>query len=137
MVSVAADDVSDVVVYALGKDWRIVPELPSWRVVNHKKSQFVAGIHESRVLRAVCVADDFQSRVAQFFCVAPVKAVWYGVADNGKVLMPVCSNQWTFVRLSVQPKAVLAFEFNTAYADALAVSVDNVSFLVQYAYKRL
>lgn len=64
MVAIAAYEVTGVAENALGKLWCVVPELPPRNVVEHKKAQFIAGIHKGGVLRTVGVTDDFKSGIA-------------------------------------------------------------------------
>lgn len=73
------------------------------------------------------VTDGFEAGVAQFFGIAPVQAVGQGVADDGKVLMAVGSDEWAGVGFAVEPESLGALEFNAAYADAAAVTVEGVA----------
>lgn len=137
MVAVAAYEVTGVIENALGKLWRVVPELPPRDVVEHKKAQFIAGIHKGWVLRTVGVADDFKSSIAQLFGIAPVQTVGHGISHYGKILVAVGTDERMGIGLAIEPESICALKFHTAYAKALTVAIDNATFLVKDTHKEL
>ena len=130
MITVATDQIADVTVNALGKLGSVIPELPAWGIDNNEQAQFITGIHKGRVLRTMSVTDDFQTGVAQLFCITPVNTVGYCIAYHSKILMSVGANQRTLVGFSVQPETVFALEFNATDTDSAAIAVYRVSFIV-------
>ena len=133
MVAVPSNHIPDVAVYPLRKDRGIVPELPTRCIDNYKQSKFIASIHESRVLRAMCITNYFHPCISQLFGIAPVNAVWYCIAHYREVLMAVSSYQWCFIRPSVQPESGFSLEFDAADPDSAAVSVYYVALFVTNA----
>ena len=134
MVSVAAHKIADVAVDTLGKFRRIVPELPSGRIVNNKQAQFIAGVHECRILRAMGIADNLYAGFFQFFCITPVYAVGHGIAYHREILMAVGADQRFAVGLAVKPESVFGLELNAADADAPAIAVYRITVAVQHPY---
>ena len=123
VVAVATDDIAGVLVYHLAPFGVFVPVLPARCGHDDKKAQFVAGIHERRVLRVMSGADDVHAGLLQTQGVAPLLRVGQGVAHVGKILMTVAAHQLV-IGFAVEPEAVLAAEFSLAdaHADDAAVS---------------
>ena len=93
MISVAAYDVACILVYLLVPSLVFVPVLPARGGYDDKQAQFVAGIHERRVLRIVCRADNGKAGIAQSLGVTPLLAVRQGIAHISEVLMTVSTHQ--------------------------------------------
>ena len=93
MVAVATDDVAGVLVHLLVPALVFVPILPTRGSHDDKESQFIAGIHERRVLRIVSRADDGEASITQAFGIAPLLRVGKGIAHIGEVLMTVGAYQ--------------------------------------------
>ena len=137
MVTVATYQVTDIAVYPLGEFGSVVPELPARCIDDHEQTQFVAGIHKSRILRTVGVADHFHSDVLQLFGIAPVDAVRYGITHHGKVLMAVSADQRLVIRFTVQPETFFSFELDAPDTDTAAVTVDHIALFVTDADKQI
>ena len=128
MVSVAADYLPCVLVYKFAEARVFVPVLPAGRRHDDEQAQFVASVHESRVHGVVGRAYDGHACVFQSLGVAPLLAVWHGVANVGKVLMAVAADELV-VRFPVQPEAVVALELGFAHAHAHSAAVNGFAVL--------
>ena len=123
MVAMNTYHVAYIRIDAFGKYRFVVPELPSRHFYQCEQAQFVACVHKGRVDDVVCT-DHLQAGIAQLFGIAPLQRVGECVAQYGKILMPVCSHDFSFVRFSVQPQTFGLFEFDAPYAQSLPVAVD-------------
>ncbi len=137
MIAVAPHKISDIRIDPFPKFGRVIPELPSGSVVNHKKPKLVASIHKGGVLRTMGVSNHIHACFFQFYGIATVSAVAQGVPDQGMVLMPVGTNQSLRIRLSVEIESLFAFEFQTAYANAAAIAVDRFAVSVVNTYNKI
>ena len=137
MIAIATHDIADIAIHALRKFGRVIPELPTGCIDNHKQTQLVTGIHESRVLRTVGVTDNLHPYFFQFFGIPPMNTVCDSVSDNRKVLVAVSSNQRFTVWFAIQVEAVFPFKFNATDSDTAAVTVDHISFLIEYPHQQV
>ena len=124
MVTVAADNLSGILVHQFCPVGIFVPVLPTRCGHNDEDAQFVERIHERRILRIVGCADDVHAGILQSAGIAPLLAVGHGITHEGKILMAVSANQLS-VGLAVEPETVLAAELRLAdsHADEAAVTL--------------
>ena len=137
MIAVAPYHVSYIGIYPLCKLRIIIPELPSGSIDYHKQPEFVAGIHESGILRTVGVSYHLETGVAQFFGIAPVGGVGHRVAHDRKILMAVCADKRLTVWLAVEIEALLAFEFHAPYTQTLHKGICLPSLRISDTYFKM
>ena len=109
-VSVSSYNVSDIIIHIVGEARFRIPELPSRGIFDHKQSQFITSIHKGRVLRIMSISDDTQSGIFQFLGISPMQTVRQGIADNGKILVAIGSNQWFRIRFAIEPEAIASLK---------------------------
>ena len=109
MVTVTTDDVAGVLMYHLAPLGAFVPELPAGCGYDNKESQFVAGVHERRILRIVGCADDGHAGIFQPHDIAPLLGIGHGIAHVGEVLMTIATHQLV-IGLTVEPESVFPSE---------------------------
>ena len=137
MVTVTAYQITYITIYTLCKFRGIIPKLPARSIDNYKQTEFIACIHESRVLRTMGIADHLHSGITQFLCITPVNAVGDCITYYGKVLMTIGTDQRFFIRFSVQPEAILTFKFHTTDTNTATVTIHHFSFVVTNAYNQI
>ena len=137
VVAITTYDIADITIHALRKFGRIIPELPAGRIDDHEQTQFVTGIHESRVLRAVGVTDNLHPCLFQFFGIPPMYAVCDSVSDNRKVLVAVGSDQRFAVRFAIQEETVFSLKLDTPNSDTATISVDHIPLIVEYPHQQV
>ena len=126
MVSVATDNLPCVLMHQFAELRVLVPVLPSRCRHDDEEAQFVAGIHESRVLRIVGSSDDGHAGILQTLCVAPLLIVRHGIAHVGEVLMTVAADELV-IWFAVEPESVLAAALGIAYSHAHDAAVYRFS----------
>ena len=93
VVTISTNDVASVLMHLLVPAFVLVPILPARSRNDDKKTQFIASIHERRVLRIVGCTDDGKACIAQSLGIAPLLGVRQGIAHIGKVLMAIGTHQ--------------------------------------------
>ena len=106
MIPVATYDVASILVHLLVPPSILVPILPSWRGYDDKQSQFIASIHERRVLRIVGCTDNGKASITQALGIAPLLTIRQGIAHIGKVLMTIGAYQ-LMILLAIEVEARL------------------------------
>ena len=137
MITVTAYQITYITIYTLCKFRGIIPELPARSIDYYKQTEFIACIHESRVLRTMGIADHLHSRIPQFLCVTPVNAVGYCITYYSKVLVAIGTDQRFFIRSAVQPETILTFKFHTADTNTATVTIHHFSFVVADTYNQI
>ena len=93
MIAVVADNLARILMHALSKFGFLVPILPARSCHDDEQTKFVAGIHETWILRIVSHAYNATSGIAQTLGIAPLLRVWQSISDISKILMSVCSDE--------------------------------------------
>ena len=109
VVTVTTDDVARILMDHLAPFRVFVPILPTWSRYDDKKSQFVAGIHERRILWIVSSANNRHTSISQTLGITPLLGVWKGIADIGKILMTIAADK-LMIRFAIQPETVFTSE---------------------------
>src|SRR5574344_2421363 len=107
-----------------------VPILPSRCRANNEEAEFVASVHKSRILWIMCISYDFHAGCSKFQGITPMHAVCQSIANDGEILVPVCTNQFGLIRFSVEPQSVCALKFDTSDADSLIVAIHRMTFVI-------
>ena len=76
------------------------------------------------------VTDYLHTDIFQFFGITPMDTICHGIANNGKVLMTICPDQWLIIRFAVQPKAVFPFKLNATDTDTAAITINHIPFFI-------
>ena len=113
MVTVAADDLTGILVHQFCPVFVFVPILPTGRRNDEEDAQFVERIHKRRILRIVGSTDNVHTCILQSFGIAPLLGVGHRVPHEGKILMSIAAYELA-VRFAVEPESVLAAEFSLA-----------------------
>ena len=113
MVAVTTDDFTGILEHTLGKLRVLVPILPARCSHDDEDTEFIAGIHERRVLRIVGSTDDVETGILQTKHISPLLTVGKCIAHIGKILMTVGTDKLA-VFLAVEPETFLATELEAA-----------------------
>lgn len=97
MVTMYTDHVSYIRIDPFAKERFFVPELPARHFDQGKQPQLVASIHKSRI-NHIMGTNHLQPGIPQLFCIPPLHRVGQCVAQDSKILVPVGSHQFAFIR---------------------------------------
>ena len=129
-ISVSSYDVSDIAIYIVGEARFRIPELPSRGIFDYKQSQFITSIHKGRVLRIMGISDDTQSSILQFLGISPMQTVRQSIADYGKILVAIGTDQWFRIRFAVEPEAIASLKLQTSDTYSYIISIHYLVLLI-------
>ena len=136
MVTVYTHHVTNIRIKPFGKNCFFIPKLPPRYFHQGKQAQFVTSIHKSRINHVMC-ANHLHSRITQLFGITPLERVGQGITQDCKILMAVCSHQFSFIAFSVDPQAVRLPKLNAANTDTLTITVDDLTFRIFYQHVQI
>ena len=113
MVAVTTYDFTGILEHTFCKQRVLVPILPARCSHDDEDTEFIAGIHERRVLRIVGSTDDVETCILQTEHISPLLTVGKCIAHISKILMTVGTDKLA-VFLAVEPETFLATELKAA-----------------------